>query len=75
MVENVHPSRTLVPLARARLDERLERVYVEMFDGFARMITVGDFPFGAEETEVDELARTVAGEFLPALGDDAGRLR
>src|SRR5215210_1723283 len=43
----------------------LERVYVEMFDGFARMITVGDFPFGAEETEVDE---------APRVGDGVARL-
>ena len=43
----------------------LERVYLEMFDGFARMITVGDFPFGAEETEVDE---------APRVGDGVTRL-
>jgi two-component sensor histidine kinase len=43
----------------------LERVYVELFDGFARMITVGDFPFGAEETEVDE---------APRVGDGVARL-
>jgi two-component system, sensor histidine kinase PdtaS len=43
----------------------LERVYVEMFDNFARMITVGDFPFGAEETEVDE---------APRVGDGVARL-
>src|ERR687885_1832368 len=43
----------------------LERVYLEMFDGFARMITVGDFPFGAEETEVDE---------APRVGDGVARL-
>jgi two-component system, sensor histidine kinase PdtaS len=43
----------------------LERVYVEMFDNFARMIMVGDFPFGAEETEVDE---------APRVGDGVARL-
>ncbi|HEX3621653.1 MAG TPA: sensor histidine kinase [Acidimicrobiales bacterium] len=43
----------------------LERVYVEMFDNFARMITVGDFPFGAEETELDE---------APRVGDGVARL-
>ena len=43
----------------------LERVYVEMFDKFARMITVGDFPFGAEETELDE---------APRVGDGVARL-
>jgi two-component sensor histidine kinase len=43
----------------------LERVYVDMFDNFARMITVGDFPFGAEETELDE---------APRVGDGVARL-
>ena len=43
----------------------LERVYVEMFDKFARMITVGDFPFGAGETELDE---------APRVGDGVARL-
>jgi len=43
----------------------LERVYLDMFDNFARMITVGDFPFGAEETEVDE---------APRVGDGVARL-
>src|SRR3954471_4082396 len=43
----------------------LERVYVEMFDNFARMMTVGEFPFGAEETELDE---------APRVGDGVARL-
>jgi len=43
----------------------LERVYVEVFDRFARMITVGEFPFGAEETELDE---------APRVGDGVARL-
>src|SRR4051794_2710582 len=61
----------LAVLARAaapsvgRRPGELERVYVELFDGFARMITVGDFPFGAEETEVDE---------APRVGDGVARL-
>jgi two-component sensor histidine kinase len=61
----------LAVLARAaapsvgRRPGELERVYVELFDGFARMITVGDFPFGAEETEVDE---------APRVGDGVSRL-
>ncbi|MDQ4071024.1 MAG: histidine kinase N-terminal domain-containing protein, partial [Actinomycetota bacterium] len=45
--------RAKAPIVGRRPGE-LERVYVEMFDNFARMITVGDFPFGAEEPEVDE---------------------
>jgi two-component sensor histidine kinase len=56
--------RAAAPLVGRRPGE-LERVYVEMFDGFARMITVGDFPFGAEETEVDE---------APRVGDGVARL-
>jgi two-component sensor histidine kinase len=43
----------------------LERVYVEMFDNFARMIMVGDFPFGAVETVVYE---------APRVGDGVARL-
>jgi two-component sensor histidine kinase len=56
--------RAAAPMVGRRPGE-LERVYVEMFDGFARMITVGDFPFGAEETEVDE---------APRVGDGVARL-
>ncbi len=43
----------------------LERVYVEIFDRFARMIIAGEFPFGAEETEPDE---------APRVGDGVARL-
>ncbi len=57
-------ARAAAPLVGRRPGE-LERVYVEMFDGFARMITAGEFPFGAEETEVDE---------APRVGDGVARL-
>jgi two-component sensor histidine kinase len=43
----------------------LERVYVEVFDRFARMITHGDFPFGSEQTDLDE---------APRVGDGVARL-
>lgn len=43
----------------------LEHVYVEVFDRFARMITAGDYPFGAEETEIEE---------APRVGDGVARL-
>ena len=43
----------------------LERVYVEIFDRFARMIAAGEFPFGAEETEPKE---------SPRIGDGVARL-
>jgi len=43
----------------------LEGVYLEVFDRFARMITAGDFPFGAEESEPEE---------APRVGDGVARL-
>ena len=43
----------------------LEGVYLEVFDRFARMMTAGDFPFGAEESEPDE---------APRVGDGVARL-
>ena len=43
----------------------LEGVYLEVFDRFARMITSGDFPFGAEESEPEE---------APRVGDGVARL-
>ena len=43
----------------------LERVYVEIFDRFARMIAAGEYPFGAEETEPNE---------APRVGDGVARL-
>jgi len=57
-------TRESAPMVGRRQGE-LERVYVEMFDGFARMITVGDFPFGAEEPELDE---------APLVGHGVARL-
>ena len=49
----------------------LERVYVEIFDRFARMIAAGEFPFGAEQTEPEEAPRV--GDGVARL-DDAGRV-
>src|SRR5439155_26152727 len=43
----------------------LERVYVEIFDRFARMIAAGEFPFEAEETMPEE---------APRVGDGVARL-
>jgi two-component system, sensor histidine kinase PdtaS len=43
----------------------LEGVYLEVFHCFARMITAGDFPFGAEESEPEE---------APRVGDGVARL-
>ncbi len=43
----------------------LERIYVEIFDRFARMIAAGEFPFGAEENEPKE---------SPRIGDGVARL-
>ncbi len=47
----------------------LERVYVETFDRFARMIVRGDFPFGGEEaTEAEEAPRVGDGVLLLDAG-------
>jgi two-component sensor histidine kinase len=39
----------------------LERVYVEIFDRFSRMIVSGEFPFEAEDTEPNEAPRVSDG--------------
>ena len=49
----------------------LERVYVEIFDRFARMITTGEFPYGAVDTETEEAPRVGDGVMLL---DAAGRV-
>lgn len=47
----------------------LERVYVEIFDRFARMIVRGDFPFGGEDaTEAEEAPRVGDGVLLLDAG-------
>ncbi|MGH9281265.1 MAG: sensor histidine kinase [Acidimicrobiales bacterium] len=43
----------------------LERVYVEIFDRFARMIAAGEFPFEGEETMPED---------APRVGDGVARL-
>ena len=43
----------------------LERVYLDIFDRFARMIAAGEFPFGAESTEPKD---------APRVGDGVARL-
>jgi two-component sensor histidine kinase len=43
----------------------LERVYVEIFDNFARMMAAGEFPFEADEPEPNE---------APRVGDGVARL-
>lgn len=53
--------------------ERLRKLSTDLLD--LSRLDAGSVELRPEETEVDELARTVAGEFLPALGDDAERLR
>jgi two-component sensor histidine kinase len=42
----------------------LERVYVEIFDRFARMITTGEFPFPIEEVASEEAPRVGDGVLL-----------
>jgi two-component sensor histidine kinase len=57
-------SRESVPSVGRRPGE-LERVYVEIFDRFARMLAAGEFPFEAEDTEPNE---------APRVGDGVARL-
>jgi two-component sensor histidine kinase len=42
----------------------LERVYVDIFNRFARMIAAGDFPFDAEDAETEEAPRVGDGVIL-----------
>jgi two-component system, sensor histidine kinase PdtaS len=42
----------------------LERVYVEIFDRFARMITTGEFPFPIDEVATEEAPRVGDGVLL-----------
>jgi two-component system, sensor histidine kinase PdtaS len=49
----------------------LERIYVDVFNRFARMIAVGDFPFDAENIESKEAPRV--GDGVIVL-DDSGRV-
>ncbi len=61
-------TRESVPSVGRRPGE-LERVYVETFDRFARMIVRGDFPFGGEETvEAEEAPRVGDGVLLLDAG-------
>jgi two-component sensor histidine kinase len=57
-------TRESAPSVGRRLGE-LERVYLDIFDRFARMIAAGEFPFGAESTEPKE---------SPRVGDGVARL-
>jgi two-component sensor histidine kinase len=49
----------------------LERIYVDVFNRFARMIAAGDFPFDAESTESKEAPRV--GDGVIVL-DESGRV-
>jgi len=49
----------------------LERIYVDVFNRFARMISAGDFPYDAENTESKEAPRV--GDGVIVL-DDSGRV-
>jgi two-component sensor histidine kinase len=46
----------------------LERVYVETFDRFARMIVRGEFPFGGEDAATEEAPRVGDGVVLVDTG-------
>jgi two-component system, sensor histidine kinase PdtaS len=49
----------------------LERVYVSVFERFARMVVCGDFPFTQDDLEVEEAPRIGDGVLLL---DDTGRV-
>ena len=49
----------------------LERVYVSVFERFARMIVNGDFPFEQDDLEIEEAPRVGDGALLL---DDTGRV-
>ncbi len=57
--------------AYGRQPGELERIYVDVFNRFARMIAMGDFPFDAENTESKEAPRV--GDGVIVL-DDSGRV-
>ena len=59
------------PLSVGRRPGELERVYVETFDRFARMIVHGDFPFATEDADDGESPRVGDGVLLL---DEAGRV-
>ncbi|MCA1692771.1 MAG: sensor histidine kinase [Actinobacteria bacterium] len=63
-------TRESAPSVGRRLGE-LERVYVEIFDRFARMMAGGEFPFEVEEPEPNEAPRV--GDGVARL-DDTGRV-
>ena len=59
------------PLSVGRRPGELERIYVESFDRFARMIVAGDFPFATEDADDSESPRVGDGVLLL---DDAARV-
>jgi two-component sensor histidine kinase len=54
-----------------RAPGELERIYVSVFERFARMIVAGDFPFELDDIEVEESPRVGDGALLL---DDTGRV-
>jgi two-component sensor histidine kinase len=52
------------PLTVGRRPGELERVYVETFDRFARMMVSGDFPFLSDDVETEESPRVGDGVLL-----------
>jgi two-component system, sensor histidine kinase PdtaS len=49
----------------------LERIYVSVFERFARMVVAGDFPFDSDDLEMEESPRVGDGALLL---DDTGRV-
>ena len=59
-----------VSLVRRQPGE-LERIYVSVFERFARMVVAGDFPFDLDDLEIEESPRVGDGALLL---DDTGRV-
>jgi two-component sensor histidine kinase len=58
-------------LTVGRRPGELERVYVQVFERFALMVSSGDFPFASEDAEIEEAPRVSDGLLLL---DQAGRV-
>jgi two-component sensor histidine kinase len=59
------------PLSVGRRPGELERIYVDVFDRFARMIVRGEFPFPVEDVETSESPRVGDGALVL---DETGRV-
>jgi two-component sensor histidine kinase len=52
------------PTASARRQGELERIYLDVFERFARMMTEGSFPFARDEVQLEEAPRVADGVII-----------